>query len=271
MTAAAQATPNVTAASIVLDFNSHKIKEAAASDAINEVINAGLTTKRDKQERRAYLGASAVGGSCERAMQFEFAGAARENDFSPKTLRKFDLGHMGEEMARAWFQDAGFDLVQKNQRTGQIFGFSQMEGRFKGHPDGVFIGGPDLAAQGVGYPCLWEHKFVGSKSYNEIVKHGLKKAKPTYYAQVAIYQAYLGLTDHPAIFTVTTGGDSKTDMGQQTHILIPFDAEEAQRMSDRAVRIIKATDAGELLPRPFAPDHFECRWCAFAERCGRVG
>jgi hypothetical protein len=39
-------------------------------------------------------------------------------------------------------------------------------------------------------------------------------------------------------------------------------------MSDRAVKVIKATEAGELLPRRFAQaDHFECRFCSYAERC----
>ena len=47
-----------------------------------------------------------------------------------------------------------------------------------------------------------------------------------------------------------------------------FDADLAQRMSDRAVRILQATDAGELLPRiAQARDFYECRFCAYAERC----
>lgn len=244
-----------------LDFNKRLHREQHASDAINGHVEAGLQRKRDLQERRPYVGASGVGHNCERATQFEFAGAPRETDFKPETLRKFDLGHMGEEIARAWFIDAGFQLVQRNQRTGHLFAFSQMDGRFRGHPDGVFIGGPEIG--GVGYPCLWEAKSVGSKTYREIGKDGLKKARPGYYAQVAIYQAYLDLADHPAIFTV-----NNLDTGEQLHLLIQFDAEEAQRMTDRAVRIVQSTEAGELLPRPFKDKtYFECRFCAFANRC----
>ena len=244
-----------------LDFNRHQHREQRATDAVNEHINGALYRKRDLQERRQYLGASAIGASCERSLQFDYAGAPRETEFKPDTLRKFDFGHMGEELARAWFFDAGFDLVQRNPRTGALYRFEQLGGRFAGHPDGVFLDGP--AIDGVGYPCLWEAKSVGAKTYREIEKLGLKKARPGYYAQVAIYQAYLGLADHPAIFTVTN-----LDSGEQLHLLIPFDADEAQRMSDRAVRIVKATDAGELLPRPFKdPAHFECRFCAFSQRC----
>ena len=47
-----------------------------------------------------------------------------------------------------------------------------------------------------------------------------------------------------------------------------FDPEEAQRQTDKAVRIIQATEAGDLLPRAFAAaDHFECRFCPFSGRC----
>ena len=49
---------------------------------------------------------------------------------------------------------------------------------------------------------------------------------------------------------------------------VPFDAGLAQKMSDRAVRVIQATEAGELLPRAFAEaSHFECKFCSYAQRC----
>ena len=52
------------------------------------------------------------------------------------------------------------------------------------------------------------------------------------------------------------------------HELVPFNADLAQRMSDRAVRILQATDAGELLPRIARDrDHIACRMCAYAQRC----
>lgn len=242
-----------------LDFNKHQHKEQHASDAINAVLDASLSAKRAKQERREYVGASAIGHECERSIQFEYAGAPKERDFAPATLRKFDQGHFGEELARTWFLDAGFSLVQRSQKTGERFRWTQLDDQASGEPDGVFIDGPPVFA----YPALWEHKYVGGKTYREIVKHGLKKARPGYYSQTQVNMAYLGLTDNPAIFTVTCGDD-----GLQTHLTIEFDAEEAQRTSDKFVRIVKATQAGELLPRPFANnEHFICKMCAFAQRC----
>jgi hypothetical protein len=247
----------------VLDFNRTVHREQHGSDQINGQIDGALTRKRANQPRRDYLGASAVGGPCERAIQFEYAGATPDREIQPRFLRIFDRGHMGEELARAWLSDAGYTIVQRNQRTGELYAFSQMNGRFRGHVDGVVIEAPE----GFAVPALWEAKTLGGKGWREIEKLGLRKARPAYYAQVQIYMAYLGLTENPALFTATNA-----DTCEQLHLLIPFDAEEAQRASDRAVRIISATEAGELLPRPFKePSHFECRRCAFADRCWGLG
>jgi hypothetical protein len=245
----------------VLDFNPRKMREQSAAAEINAAIDSALTRKRANQERRDYIGASAIGHECERSIQFEYAGALREKDFPPETLRKFDMGHVGEELARAWFIDAGFKLVQKRQRTGERFRWVELDGQFSGEPDGVFIDGPQIP--GLSYPAMWEHKFVGSKTYKAIAKDGLRKARPGYYGQTQLNMAYLGLTDAPTVFTVTNG-----DSGEQLHLLIAFDAEEAQRMSDRGARIVSATQAGELLPRPFqSSDFYVCKFCAFAQRC----
>ena len=67
----------------------------------------------------------------------------------------------------------------------------------------------------------------------------------------------------PALFTAIN-----KDTAELHHELVPFDAGLAQRMSDRAVRILRATDAGELLPRVATTrDFLDCRFCPWAERC----
>lgn len=243
------------------DFNTKAMRGAAISDRINEHLEAGLHRKRALQPRREYVGASGVGGLCERAIQFEFAGAPREREFKPATLRKFDFGHLTEEWCRQELGDAGFEVMTVDKKTRASIAFSQMGGKFKGHPDGVIVEGPEIP--GITWPCIWEHKGVGSKSYKAIEKDGIKKAKPQYYAQIQVMQAYLGF-QNPAIFTVTN-----LDSGEQLHLAVPFDAEEAQAMSDRAVRIVTHTEAGQLLPRPFNdPAHFVCKgMCDFPTRC----
>ena len=83
---------------------------------------------------------------------------------------------------------------------------------------------------------------------------------------MALYQAYLELHAHPALFTAVNA-----DTMEIHAELVPFDAALAQRMSDRAVKVITATEAGELLPRSFSdPTHVECRMCPWQDRCWRA-
>jgi GTPase SAR1 family protein len=71
---------------------------------------------------------------------------------------------------------------------------------------------------------------------------------------------------HPALFTAINA-----DTMEIYAELVPFDVALAQRMSDRAVKVISATEAGELLPRSYAEQtHFECRMCAWSDRCWRT-
>ena len=68
---------------------------------------------------------------------------------------------------------------------------------------------------------------------------------------------------NPALFTVLNA-----DTCERLHFLVPFDAALAQTTSDRAVAIIKATKAGELLPRITEnADDWRCKMCAHRERC----
>ena len=152
---------------------------------------------------------------------------------------------------------AGFRMV----RSGPALEFSQLDGRFKGHADGMMIAGPEV--DGLAFPCLWECKGLGSKGWTKLVKEGLAKAYPVYADQVAIYQAYLDLSDHSAIFTA-----ANMDTMEVLHLFVPFDASRAQAASDRAVQIILADESGETLPRVGAnPDDRRCRFCGHRQRC----
>lgn len=245
----------------MIDFNSSRAPSLSASEKINALIDAGL--EGQTREGRTYLGASAIGGECERAIQLDYldangkAPARPGKDFTGKTLRTFAAGHSFEELAIGWLRAAGFNLRTRG-RDGKQFGFSTGGERFRGHCDGVILGGPDAIAT----PALWEHKALGNKSWQEVVKKGVTKARPGYAAQLALYQGYLELADNPALFTATN-----RDTLELYHELVPFDGALAQAMSDRAVRVLQASDAGELIPREFAEENFVCRWCRWREFC----
>jgi hypothetical protein len=48
----------------------------------------------------------------------------------------------------------------------------------------------------------------------------------------------------------------------------PFDGAVAQKYSDRAVQILQASSASELLPRLSQDsNYFECKWCPYHKTC----
>lgn len=242
----------------MMDFNS----SSSLSGQITALVDLGMQRLRSEEMPRDYLGASRLGVSCARALQYEFAKAPVDpgRDADGRLLRIFRRGHVMEDCMVDWLRAAGFDL-RTRKANGDQFGFSAAGGRLQGHIDGVIVGGPE----GFTYPALWENKCLGSKSWRDLEKSGLAVAKPVYAAQVAIYQAYLELHEQPAIFTAVNA-----DTMEIYTELVPFDAALAQRMSDRALTVISATEAGELLPRAFHdPTHFECRMCAWQDRCWR--
>ena len=250
----------------MLDFN----PRPSMVERINALVDAALIAEREATPPRTYLGASRLGHACERALQFEFAGAPKDDgaDFGGQTLRIFEIGHQLEDLAIRWLRAAGLDLYTRkgNRPDGDQFGFSVAGGRIRGHVDGIVATAP--AALGLRTPALWECKTMNAKNWRACVKDGVTKSKPVYAAQIALYQAYMeasvpGISAAPTVFTAIN-----KDTAEMHHELVPFDADLAQRMSDRGVRILQATDAGELLPRiATTPDFFECRFCPWAERC----
>ena len=247
----------------MLDFN-HRPK---LSDKINLLIDKALTTEHSKQTPRDYLGASRLGVACNRALQFEYTDTPKDEDqnFTGRILKIFQAGHVFEDLIIGWLKNAEINLVTRKQ-NGDQFGFAVAGGKVKGHIDGVIIDAPeDLDFK---FPMLWECKSLNDKSWKDVVKKGLAVSKPIYAAQVAIYQAYMesqieGICKNPALFTAIN-----KDTAEIHFELIDFDQELAQKTSDKAVRILCATEAHELLPR-IATDstHFECKFCPWQQRC----
>ncbi|NBV07202.1 MAG: hypothetical protein EBS06_08240 [Proteobacteria bacterium] len=250
----------------MLDFN-HRPK---ISEKINLLIDKALTTEHSKQTSRDYLGASRLGASCSRALQFEYTDTPKDEDqnFTGRILKIFQAGHVFEDLIIGWLKNAGFNLVTRKQ-NGDQFGFFAAKGKLKGHIDGVIIDAPEDL--GFAFPMLFECKSLNNKSWKEVEKKGLAVAKPIYAAQVAIYQAYMesqieGICKNPALFTAIN-----KDTAEIYFELIEFDKTLAQKTSDKAVMILRATEAHELLPR-IATDstHFECKFCPWQQRCWRL-
>jgi hypothetical protein len=235
----------------MLDFNRQNISSTDISRLINGVLDAGALTE-EREAKRLYLGASGIGSECLRKVQYDWQ---RDSIHAARTKRIFARGHAFEEITVKALAQAGFRMERGTQRTG----FSAVDGLFRGHADGILVDGPLFLK----YPCLWEHKALGSSGWKKLEKDGVRKAYPQYFDQCQLYMAYLDLTDHPALFTAVNA-----DNCEILHELIPFDSTAAQAASDRAVLVIKATQARELLDRiSNKPDDWRCKMCNHRTEC----
>ncbi len=235
---------------------------AASSDPamrLNALIDAGLAAADRAKLPRDYLGASRIGEPCARRLVYEITRTPKDEgrEFAGRTLRIFEVGHQLEDLCVGWLRGAGFDVRTRN-RAGEQFGFSIAGGRIRGHIDGAIVAGPDI---GIRWPALWEHKALGQKSWSDVISRGVRAARRVYFAQVQLYMAYMQL--QVALFTATN-----RESLALYHEIVPFDGAEAQALSDKAVRVIRAAEAGEL-PRRVAgtSDFYLCRFCPYAHRC----
>lgn len=231
----------------------------SVSDRVNALIDAALVARNRRQQPRDYLGGSRIGEPCARKLVYEVTHTPKDEgrDFDGAILRIFDAGHQFETLSIRWLRGAGFDLRTERADGGQ-FGFEAAGGKLRGHIDGVIVAGPDV---GLRWPVLWEHKALNAKSWNDLVKRGLRASKPVYFAQVQLYMGYLEL--ETALVTALN-----KDTEALHHEVVGFDPSSAQALSDKAVDILRAAEAGELPPRiAAARDFYLCRMCAYAERC----
>jgi hypothetical protein len=237
--------------STVIDLN----REVLADRPINRLVNELIERAAPASENyRQYLGASSIGSECLRKVQYDWM---CDPVFPVRTKDIFARGHFFEDLARQHLVAARFEFAPKERLR-----FAAANGLFRGHADGIIVTGPELPA--ICYPCLWECKCVKDKGWKSIERDGLVGLYAVYAAQVAIYQNYLEVTN-PALFTVVNA-----DTCERLHFTVPFDAQLAQLTSDRAVTIIEATQAGELLPRAYdKPSDWHCKMCAHKERCWR--
>lgn len=232
---------------------------AALAARLDALLEMALTGERDACPPRNYLGASRIGEPCLRRLCFEYGGTPVDPDaaFDGRILRVFEAGHRFEGMTIRWLRLAGFDL-RSHKRDGSQFGFATADGRFRGHIDGVIVGGPDL---GVSFPILFEHKALSSSSWQDTIKRGVKASKPTYWAQAQVYMAYFAVAR--TLFVALN-----RDTMRLYPELIAFDPADGQALSDRAVTVIRSVEARELLPRiSDDPEHYVCRFCPYLRRC----
>ncbi len=191
------------------------------------------------------LGASSIGGSCERQiwMQWRYV---LSPDFPPRILRLFQRGHNEEATFIAELKAAGVKVFGCQET---IMGY---KGHFTAHPDGKAVG----IIEAPKTEHLLEFKTASDKKFQEMQSKGVEKAQPKHYAQMQIQMYLTGITR--AFYLVV---NKNTDELYAERI--KADNLTGERLQARIERIVDTTEP------PAKAESFECRWCEFRTMCLR--
>ena len=216
-----------------------------------DAIYAGIK-KANKELPRSHLGASSIGGSCDRKIWFDFRWIAKE-DFDGRMLRLFRRGQNEETPLIGDLRRAGLKVDDINPITKKQFSFK--DGFFSGSCDGIVTSGVPEAPD---KKHVLEIKTHSLKSFTDLEKNGVEKSKPQHYAQM---QVYMGEFDINRALYVAVCKDNDQIYTER----VRFDKDVFNALEDRAHRII----ASDMMPEPLSadPTWFECKFCSASDVC----
>lgn len=220
-------------------------------DPILEAIDAELEAQQAKELPRQYLGASGVGGNCERALFYNFRWSSTRS-IAASGLKAIADGHAVEQvMIKRLRSVAGVELYVDD--NGKQIGFNDISGHYQGSVDGI------IRHEWLG-EAIWENKATNVTKTEKLKKlkaedegTALKRWDTTYYYQAQVYMHHLGFKRH-YLTCCTPGGRDVVS------VITEYNESDALMMRDRAQRVI----FGE---RPSVrassdPAFYSCKWCA---------
>ena len=195
---------------------------------------------------RRYLGASVLGDPDDRGLWLSFRGVF-EPQFSGRILRLFRRGHLEEVTAAQDLIAAG--CVVSHTGADQLA--VNLGGHLGGHADGIIESGVPEAPK---TRHLWECKTHSKKSFDDVVKNGVRKSKDQHWIQMQCYMHGLGLTR--ALYYAVCKDDDAIYTER-----VEYDKTAALAAIDRGYRITTADRMPE--PHYLDPTYFAAKWSNF--------
>lgn len=207
---------------------------------------------------RAYLGMSAIGGKCSRALWYGFRWTMRPQ-FDAATLKRFEDGHRTEDLVLARLKAVPEIELHDRDAGGQQFGFSDFGGHMRGHMDAVALGLPQAAKTWhvVEVKCSEKWTDLDKSKAKVGDKAALLDWNATYYGQAVLYMEHAEIDRHYLV-AASPGGR------RWTSVRTNADPAHAAMLRLKAERIIFSDKAPDRIG---GPDAFDCRWCDFRALC----
>lgn len=206
--------------------------------------------ERGQEPPRPHMGASELGHACDRWLWLKFRWAVVEKH-SGRLLRLFRRGHMEEATILKDLRAIGLEI---RETTG-----SQARVDFGSHVSGsvdaiVDSGVPEAPKK----PHVAEFKTHSKKSFDDVEKNGVEKAKRTHFIQMQTYMHGLGIDR--ALYVAVCKDDDRIYTER-----VRYDREVAERAIARGQRLALADE----MPPPLStdPTWYECKWCPAHKVC----
>lgn len=210
--------------------------------------------ERNDEASRYHLGASQLGNECERATWLSYRWFAKEK-FEGRMLRLFETGQLAEARFISDLEAIGVKVKALHVDTQLQYRVTALGGHFGGSMDGIATGiDPDDPEK----EYVLEFKTHNERSFAELKKHGVDKAKRQHFVQM---QIYMGLSEiHQALYLAV---NKNTDELYEEIVL--FNKEMFDLLMQKARRIITAADAPVRIHE--SPSFFKCKMCSMAQVC----
>lgn len=224
-------------------------------DPVADAIYGYYVAKYGNEPARGYLGASALGKPCSRALWYGFRWAKPAN-FPGRIHRLFQTGHLQEPRVVADLRGIGCVVEEVDPQTGRQWSFSEESTghHLAGNLDGKVSGVPGAPKT----KHVLEIKTSSEKQFRVMQKDGVQKAKPEHYAQMQLYMHWSKCVC--ALYVVV---NKDTDEIYTERVKYVHDT--AHALIDKAMAIIQA----DTPPAKISEDAtwFECKFCDYHAMC----
>lgn len=198
---------------------------------------------------------SEIGHPCLRYLWLRYRWADRFERFDGRMLRLFETGHSQEDRLANDLRSVGAQVTTRNpDNPRQQLSFDSAHGHIKGFLDGIATGVPHADAVEV----LTEMKTHSAKSFKELNKHGVAKAKQQHYAQMQLYMRQYALKE--GLYLAVNKDDE--DLYCE---FVPYNERYARSLLERADVVINARTIPPRISED--PSSFACRFCNASDVC----
>jgi len=197
---------------------------------------------QDRQEApRPHLGCSMLGHACDRWLWLSFRWAVIEK-FDGRILRLFRRGQLEEQTVIQDLRAIGIHVSNTSTNQSRVSFGSHVSGSI----DGILNN------------AILEIKTHALKSFDDLVKNGVKKSKPMHWAQMQVYM--LGSKLDKALYYAVCKNDDRIYTEE-----IELDKDKAQALIERG----KYIALSDTMPAPLSQDAswYECKYCPAHSFC----